>query len=615
MKQGLKKELKLIDIFCVATGAMISSGLFILPGLAFAKAGPAVIISYIIAGVLCIPTLLSKAELITAMPKAGGDYFYIMRGFGPLLGTVAGFSSWFSLSLKGAFALVGMGAYLSLVTNVPLNIIAVMCCLFFIVLNLLGVKEAGRFQVFLVAGLLGILTLYVIWGAKTVNPMNLSPFFAKGMGSVFATASFVFISYGGLTKIAALAEEAENPGKNLPLGMILSIIVTSIVYTLVIFVTIGVLDPNVLRGTLIPISEGAGVFGGNFLKVAISIAAFLAFISTANAGLMTASRYPLGMSRDKLLPGYFQKASSKTGMPYVAIFFTGAFMILAILFLNLELLVKVASSILILLFMFANLTVILFRESKILSYRPKFYSPFYPYLQILGILGGLFLLIEMGAFIIFLTMVFLILGFGWYKFYGQKRASQDSALIYMLENMVAKDKELTSDNLLTELKDIVIQRDKVTEDRFHKMIEESNVLDIEKPHDMEYFFKKVSEDLAKDLNMHPQELVEKFIEREKESSTVLRKGLAVPHIVVKGKNIFKIMLVRAKAGIIFPGDKLAHIIFILVGSQDERNLHLKVLAAIAQITEGPDFDKKWFEARNIDEIRNIVLLAERRRFH
>jgi len=124
MESGLKKELTLLDIFCVATGAMISSGLFILPGLAFAKAGPAVILSYLIAGVFCIPTLLSMAELTTAMPKAGGDYFYIMRGFGPLLGTVAGFSTWLSLSLKGAFALLGMGAYVSIITNIPLNIIA-----------------------------------------------------------------------------------------------------------------------------------------------------------------------------------------------------------------------------------------------------------------------------------------------------------------------------------------------------------------------------------------------------------------------------------------------------------------------------------------------------------
>ena len=146
--ENLKRELTLLDIFCVATGAMISSGLFILPGLAFAKAGPAVVLSYIIAGFFCIPTLLSMAELTTAMPKAGGDYFYIMRGFGPLFGTVAGFSSWFSLSLKGAFALIGMGAYLKLITPLPLTTIALICCLFFIFLNLAGVKEAGRFQVF-----------------------------------------------------------------------------------------------------------------------------------------------------------------------------------------------------------------------------------------------------------------------------------------------------------------------------------------------------------------------------------------------------------------------------------------------------------------------------------
>lgn len=613
MKHVLRKDLGLLDVFCVATGAMISSGLFILPGLAFSKAGPAVILSYILAGLLCIPTLLSKAELITAMPKAGGDYFYIMRGFGPLLGTVAGFSSWFSLSLKGAFALVGMGAYLSLITDIPLNIIAVFCCLSFILLNLAGIKEAGRFQVFLVFGLLAILCVYIIWGAKSVNPSNFSPFFSKGIGPVFATASFVFISYGGLTKVAALAEETRDPGRTLPLGMILSIIFTSILYTLVIFVTIGVLNPVSLRTTLVPISDGGGVFGGDILRTVISIGAFLAFISTANSGIMTASRYPLGMSRDKLLPAYFQRLSSKAKIPYVAILFTGVFMILALLFLKLELLVKIASSILILLFIFANLTVILFRESKILSYRPKFYSPFYPYLQIVGIVGGIFLLIEMGAFVVFLTMLFLLLGFMWYKFYGQRRASRDSALIYVLERLISRDTDLTSENLLTELKDIVIQRDEVTEDRFHKMIEESQVLDIEAPLKMEDFFKDIADILAKDINLDPKTLYKKFVERERESSTVLRKGLAIPHIVIQGKSIFNILLVRARSGIIFPGDKLAHIIFILIGSADERNLHLKVLAAIAQITEGPGFDEKWFAAKNKDELRNIVLLAERRR--
>ncbi|MBU0478719.1 amino acid permease, partial [bacterium] len=440
-----------------------------------------------------------------------------------------------------------------------------------------------------------------------------SPFFSKGFGPVFATASFVFISYGGLTKVAALAEETKNPGKNLPLGMILSLIVTSVFYALVIFVTIGVLSPENLKGTLTPISDGAGVFGGDVWRIIISIGAFLAFISTANAGIMTASRYPLGMSRDKLLPGVFQKISSKFKTPYIAIFFTGAFMILAILFFKLELLVKVASSILILLYILANLTVILFRESKILSYRPRFHSPFYPYLQILGILGGGFLLVEMGTFIIFLTVIFLLLGFIWYKAYSQKRAAQDSALIYVLERLTVKDKELTSDNLLTELKDIVIQREGIIEQKFYKLVEESMVLDIETPLKMEDFFNEVSNVLSKDLNLKSEELFSKFIEREKESSTVIAKGLAIPHIFVKDRNVDKLVLVRAQAGIIFPEDQLVHIAFVLVGSSGERVLHLKILAAIAIIVQSHDFEKKWLEAQGEEELKHVILLAERKR--
>ncbi|MBU1122496.1 MAG: amino acid permease [Candidatus Omnitrophota bacterium] len=612
-EKQLKKELTLLDVFCIATGAMISSGLFILPGLAFAKAGPAVMLSYMLAAVLCVPTALSTAELSTAMPKAGGDYYYITRGFGPLLGTIAGFSSWFSLSFKGAFALLGMGAYLRLFTDMPLNLIAVWCCLFFIVLNLIGVKFAARSQVVLVFGLVVILIIYIVLGMKNVDSSRFTPFFAAGAGSIFSTASFVFISYGGLTKVVALAEEIKNPGKNLPLGIFLSLTVTALFYCAVIYVTVGVLDPAVLSNTLIPISKGAQAFGGKGLTLAISIAAFLAFISTANSGIMTASRYPLGMSRDKFLPFNFQKISAKFKTPYISILFTGGFMVVAILFLKLELLVKLASSVLILLFTFANLTLILFRESKILSYHPKFRSPLYPYPQIIGILGGMFLLVEMGTFIGFLTMGFLFLGVSWYKIYVQKRVTKDSALIYLLERMVARDKELTSDNLLTELKEIVIARDELLEDRFHKLIEGSRVLDIDRPINMADFFDEISIILGKELNGNPRELVTKFSEREAISSTVLRKGLAVPHIVIDGKGVFSALLVRAKAGVIFPQDKVAHIIFILVGSVDERNFHLKALAAIAQITMNPEFDEQWLAAKGQEELKNIVLLAQRRR--
>lgn len=223
MSKPIKRKLTFIDIFCVATGAMISSGLFILPGLAFAKAGPAVILSYALAAILCIPTALSKAELTTAMPKAGGDYFYLMRGFGPLIGTIAGISSWFSLSLKSAFALLGMGAYLSVITHLPLVLVACLCCVFFVMINLLGVKEAASVQVILVLMLLTIIVFYVFMGIKDVKIDHYSPFIKGNFNSILTTASFVFISYGGLTKISALAEEIKNPGKTIPLGLIVSL--------------------------------------------------------------------------------------------------------------------------------------------------------------------------------------------------------------------------------------------------------------------------------------------------------------------------------------------------------------------------------------------------------
>jgi mannitol/fructose-specific phosphotransferase system IIA component (Ntr-type) len=113
--------------------------------------------------------------------------------------------------------------------------------------------------------------------------------------------------------------------------------------------------------------------------------------------------------------------------------------------------------------------------------------------------------------------------------------------------------------------------------------------------------------------LKPQVLCEKFIKREKESSTVIKKGLAIPHIIVEGKNIFKVLLIRARGGIVFPQDEVAHTVFVLVGSAGDRVLHLKVLAAIAQVVQNPEFDKKWLEARSEDELRNIILLAERRR--
>ena len=134
--RDFERSLGLRHVFVLSTGAMISSGLFLLPGLAAAKAGPAAVLAYLIAGILAIPAMFSVAELATALPRAGGSYYFLARAVGPAGGTVTGMATWLSLVMKDAFALVGMSAYLALLVDVPGKPTAVALIAGFTVLNL-----------------------------------------------------------------------------------------------------------------------------------------------------------------------------------------------------------------------------------------------------------------------------------------------------------------------------------------------------------------------------------------------------------------------------------------------------------------------------------------------
>ncbi|TET46441.1 amino acid permease [candidate division TA06 bacterium] len=609
---ALKRELGLIHVFAIASGAMISSGLFILPGLAAARAGPAVVLSYVIAGMIALPTLLSKAELTTAMPKAGGDYFYISRSMGSAVGTIGGFASWFSLSLKGAFALTGMAAYAAILTTIPIGIIAACLCVAFVLINLLGAKQAGNSQVLLVVILIGVLGYFVFRGIPNVMVQRFSPFAPQGAGAVFATAGFVFISFGGLTKVASIAEEVKKPGVNLPLGMFLSLLVVTVLYAAVIFVTVGVLSGAELYDSLTPISAAATIFAGPMGAGIIALAALLAFVSTANAGIMSASRYPLAMSRDHILPGFFQRANKRFGTPHMAILFTGGFMLLSVLFLRLEMLVRIASTLLLALYIMANLAVVFMRESRILNYQPKFKSPLYPWTQIAGGLGGLFLIVRMGVVPITIAVLFCFVMFGWYLAYVRPRSYKEFALLRIIERVSAK--ELTGYSLETELKDILRERDEIVEDRFDHVIKECPILDIEGRCGLEDFLEKVSQEVSNNLGIDAELVYDLLHAREEESSTVIGSGMAIPHIIVEGEKKFCIVIARSREGIEFyEGGPKVHTVFVLVGTRDERNFHLRALAAIAQIARLPKFEEKWMQARSKDELRDLILLGERTR--
>jgi amino acid transporter len=623
MKQiaKLKRQLGLLDVFCVASGAMISSGLFVLPALAYAKAGPAVILAYLLASLLVIPSVLSKAELATAMPRAGGTYFFVERSLGPIWGLFGGLAGWFSLALKSAFAIVGMAILIDVVLQTAfstqlsdwhIKAIAAVCCIGFTALNAVSVKHTSRFQIMLVFVLLAILAVFVFLGSSAVEPVRYTGFMEKGWLAVLATAGLVFISFGGLTKVASIAEEVRHPGKNLPLGMIFAWFVISLFYVVVIAVTVGVVEGTELAGSLAPVSLAAFKFMGTAGFVILGLAAMAAFITTANGGILAASRCPMAMSRDRLLPSFLSFVSRRFNTPHISILLTGSFMVLAVIFLDIESLVKTASTLMIILFILDNASVIVMRESKIQSYRPLFKSPLYPYIQIFAIIAYGALIIDMGKVPLLICAAFVVLSIAWFGFYVSKRVRRASAAMHIVQRVT--DKELKAVTLEDELRDILMERDEITADRFDRLIEKCEILDLKGKHNAEKVFRKAAYILSGRLGSNEYVLFEKLLHREAGGSTVIQPGLAIPHIIVEGKKKFDILVVRAVDGIKFPhAPDPVKTIFFLAGSKDERNYHLRALMAIAQIAQEADFEKRWLAAPGPDELRNLILLSTRKR--
>ncbi|MDC7224134.1 MAG: APC family permease, partial [Spirochaetales bacterium] len=492
---SLKKSISLMGVYSIATGAMISSGIFILPGFAFARTGPSVFLSYLIAGILGLVGILSVIELSTAMPKSGGDYYFINKTFGPALGTMSGVLGWFALSLKSAFALFGIAEIIYLFTGVSVLLSGLVLCAFFLFLNIVGVKEAVTFQIVLVLGLIGILLFYLIVGIPRVEMGRFAPFFTEGLNEVFITSGFIFISFGGLLNVANISEEVKNPRRNLPLGILASIISVTILYTAITFVITGTLGAEEFAGSLTPVADSARAILGSGGYYVILIASLLAFLTTANAGLMSASRYPLSLSHDRLLPKFFGTLNHRFHTPVKAIIATGIIIYLSLL-LPLDILVKAASTVILTSYVLTNVAVIVLRESGLTNYRPTFRAPLYPFLQIVCILLFSFFIIDMGLEAIEISLALIFLSFCLYMIFGRKEKQRESALLHLLKQLT--DKRLIHDVLEDELRDVVINRDEIEQDSFDRLIGECRFIDIDGPCDFSQLLDRVSDTLTEE---------------------------------------------------------------------------------------------------------------------
>ena len=433
----LERSLGLYSTMMISMGAMIGSGIFVLPALGYKKAGPAVVVAYLLAAIIVLPAALSKAEMATAMPESGGTYLYIDRAMGPLFGTIAGIGAWFSLIFKSSFALVGLGAYLLLLVPISqgqIVIVALALGTLVVVLNISGTKLSGQVQAIIVSLVIVGITAFTINAGLFAETSRFTPLRTHGNTGIVTAAAFVFVSYAGVTKIASVAEEVKDPGRNLPRAMLGSLGIMAVIYVGVVGAVVGLADPEVLKtagpdgtASLTPMADGAAMLFGGAGVVVISVIAIVALTSMANAGVLSSSRFPLAMSRDQLLPPILRRIDRRFKTPRNAVLLTGAVLLLLIAFVPVIELAKLASAFQILVFSFENLALIAFRVGNPASYQPAFTAPGYPYVQVFGFLGCMALLTQMGLTPLLGAGGIIIGGAIIYLLYGRSRTDRVGA--------------------------------------------------------------------------------------------------------------------------------------------------------------------------------------------
>lgn len=615
--RSLKKELSLWNVYAIATGATLSSGFFLLPGLAAAQAGPAVILSYLIAAIPLIPALFSNAELSTAMPRAGGMYYFLDRSLGPLFGTVGGIGSWLALILKTAFALIGMGAYLSFfLPNLQIVPLAAGLTLIFGILNFFGAKKTGLFQVYLVLGLLLILGWFSGFGVFQVKASHFANFFDKGFDAIFSTAGLVYVSYVGVTNVASVSEEVKNPEKNLPLGMFLALGSSICIYGIGTIVMVGVLPSDQFHDNLTPVSDTARLFGGNIGGTVMTVAAILSFFSVANAGILSASRYPLAMGRDHLMPRMF-RSLSRFSTPKYAILVTVVMILICVTFIDPTRIAKLASAFQLILFAMLCTAVIVMRESRIESYDPGFKSPLYPGMQLFGIFAPVLLIGLMGWLSIMFTIVLVAIGTGWYFYYGQKRIVREGAVYHIF----ARLGERRFEALDTELRGILKEKGLREEDPFELVVARAAFIDLNDNANFEDTIHKASTIFSKLLSMDATLLEERFMEGTRIGATPVSHGAALPHLRLPNLKRPELVLIRSRKGIFVDVDHPLfddhikeipiHAFFFVVSPEENPGQHLRVLAQIAGHVDDDGFMENWLAAEDDHKLREVLLRDER----
>ncbi len=438
--KGLKRVIGTPGLLLMGIGAIIGAGIFILTGIASAfYAGPAIIISFVIAGAACLFTALCYAEFASMIPVAGSAYTYSYATLGELLAWIIGWDLILEYLVIVAAVAVGWSGYIVNIftslgfilppqlINPPgveggiINIPAVLIIAGITWLLVRGAKQSSQVNTVIVVIKLSVILLFITIGVNYINPANYHPFFPYGWSGVFKGAAIIFFAYIGFDAITTAAEEVKNPKRTFPIAILGSLFISSILYIVVSGVLNGILPYYTFKQTAAPVAFALAQLGINWANIVISIGALCGITSVLLVSFFGQSRVFFAMSRDGLLPEFFSRIHKDFRTPVNGIVIVGIVASIIAAFLPITELAQLVNIGTLAAFIIVSASIIILRKEKPDLKRP-FKTPLVPLVPILAILFCLFLVTELPTITHIRFVVWLIIGLGIYYFYGRKNS-------------------------------------------------------------------------------------------------------------------------------------------------------------------------------------------------
>ena len=441
---GLKRSMSLFALLMFSVGSIIGTGIFVILGEAIPKAGPAVIISFILAAVVCAFSALSYAELAGTIPVSGSSYSYAYATLGEIIAWVCGWGLMLEYGVSVAAVAVGWGQYLNEflatfgiaippefanppgenggVFNIP-AVVVVLACMF---LLLRGASESARMNNVMVLLKLAILIFFCAVAFTAFDGSNFAPFAPLGIAGIGAAAGQVFFSYIGFDAASTAGEEAKNPKRDLPLAIIGSLIVVTIMYLLVTIAAIGAnggqpSDFEGESGEAVLARIANDVTGGTWAGAIIALGAVISIFSVVLVTMYGQTRILFAMGRDGLLPKVFTRVNPSTQTPVNNTIIVAVVISILAALVPLGQLAEATSIGTLFAFMIVNAGVISLRRSRPEMDR-SFKTPLFPVTPILGVIGCLYLIASLASITWLVFAIWLAIGLIIYFTYGFRRS-------------------------------------------------------------------------------------------------------------------------------------------------------------------------------------------------